>query len=199
MRYARLLLIGLLALVGLFLSPSGAGEALPPPLPLFSVRDLGSGFHDITTGVSGFGLTCTAADLLTDPAAGAAFPCAARVTPAPAGPVPDATTVATIDLGLDLLGPFFDDLDGISFSEHIAPGVRDFDFSVSAAPGEAPAPFGTTGPVVSCGILPDVTSEAAATEAQGDIFNTGTLAPFGCNTQVVDEGTLGLYGPLRSP
>ena len=201
MHFVRPLAVGILALVVLFLSPSGAGEALPPPLPLFSVRDLGPiggpiGTHDITPLAQAGPpfLTCAAADLMTDPAAAGAAPCAARVGAAPPGPVPDANSIAAVDFGLDFFGPFADELDGISVGETLTPGVLDFDFSVDRAP--LPNGGATTAAGLSCGILPaDVTTEAALLEAQGDIFNTGTLAPVGCNVQVTDEAVLGLIAP----
>ena len=199
MLYVRALIIAGLALTVLVFNPGETGEALPPPLPLFSVRDVGlsggpPGSHDVSAfGATVPGLSCTAADLMTDPAAGLAFPCGPRVPFAPPGPVPDAATAAGADFGLDIFGPFTDELDGISVGETLTLGVLDFDFSVDRAPLNGGV---TTAAGLSCGIPPtDVTLQAALSEAQGDIFNTGTLAPVGCNAQVTDEGILGLIAP----
>jgi hypothetical protein len=154
--------------------------------------------HDITSVPNAFGDTCTAADLLWPPIALPGFACPARVPPAPAGPVPN---FMAINLGLDTAGVFTDDLDALSFGETAGTRViTDYDFSVDPAPANGGVTVGA--PAVGCP-APNVTTEAAALEAQGDIFTTLGV-PAGCN-QVApsncivpgpcDEGTLGLIAP----
>jgi hypothetical protein len=162
----------------------------PPPAVLYSTSDLGTLSHDITPNVSGAGLECSSSGLLEPPGYSPFGPCTARVAPAPAGPVPDAMTFGPTDLGISGPGPFFDDLDAISFMEPVNTGPVDYDFSVDASPANMGNTVG-----LACGPAPNVFSEAAAWEAQGDIFNTGTLAPTGCNLQTADEAVLGLIAP----
>jgi len=185
---------------------SGLADGLDPfctpPQPVFfSVADLGMlsagafvGTHDITPVVSGFPLSCTSADLLTPPGTGFGGPCAARLGPAPPGPVPDAVTFGPFDLGLDTpfgFTPFYDDLNALSYGEPVNMGPVDYDFSVDAAPANA----GSTVGLPACGAAPNVGTESLAFEAQGDIFNTGSAAPAGCNLMVNDEAILGLIAP----
>ena len=189
------ILVALVAIAAFLLMPGEESSAVPGAggLPLFSVNAIGPAW-DITPAPSPFGpATCVAADILTAAGAGPAGPCGARVLPAPPGPVPDGMSAAPGDLGLDLVGgPFTDDLDGLSYGEALGvTPVADFDFSVDAAP-----PVGvTTAAGLSCGVGPsDVTIEAAALQAQGDIFTTAGTPP-GCNTQFTDELALGLIAP----
>jgi hypothetical protein len=166
----------------------------PPPPVLYSTSDLGTLSHDITPNVSGAGLECSSSGLLEPPGNSPFGACAARVAPAPAGPVPDAMTFGPLDLGISGPGPFFDDLDALSFMEPVNTGPIDYDFSVDAAPANLGNTVG-----LACGPAPNVNSEATALEAQGDIFNTGTSAPSGCNLQTTDEAALGLIAPSVWP
>ncbi len=174
---------------------------LPPPPVVFSVADVGikggpPGIGDITPVVNVGGLSCASADLLWPTGTGPG-PCAARIGGGPPFPVPDAITFGPTDLGLDTpigFTPFFDDLNAVSWGEFVNTGPVDYDFSVDAAPANGGSTVGSPG----CGPAPNVGTEVLAglgPEAQGDIFNTGSAAPAGCNLQIADESVLGLIAP----
>jgi len=205
MRWVRPALVGAIAIAVFLLAPGGESRAIPGAggaTLTFSVRDIGPA-PDITAFAQPGPpfLTCASADILTPPGSGPAGPCFAPA-PRPAGPVPDAVTIAFVDLGLDGGGAFSDDLDAHSWGELVGTGSVDFDFSVDAHPANAGT---TTALGMSCGVAPDVTTEAAGLEAQGDVFTTTGVA-FGCNTQApgcpppagalpCDEFNLGLQAP----
>jgi len=188
--------------LALLLWPAGGTQATPGAggALFYSVEGIGP-VHDISPGVTGAGDTCTPADILIAVALPALL-CPPRLPPAPPGPVPGSVTMAPVDLGLNFVGgPFTDDLDALSFGEALGvTPVADFDFSV----GPAPVNGGTTVGVPGCVLTaPNVTSESAALEAQGDVFTTAG-APPGCNTQSptgcpalapCDEAMLGLIAP----
>jgi hypothetical protein len=178
------------------LNPAGSSDATPGAggIPLFSVSTIGPA-HDITPAPAAFGLTCTSADILGAPPT-SGIPCAPRVAPAPPGPVPDGLTASPIDLGLNLVaGPFTDDLDGLSYGEVLSVvATADYDFSVSAAPANGGTTVGAPVAAACAPFVPNVTTQAAALEAQGDIFTTAGV-PAGCNTQFTDEAALGLIAP----
>ncbi len=200
----RLVLVAAVVAGALMISPAGDGGAFPGlggPV-VFSTSMIGPA-HDVSPTVVPPGITCRSADILTLPGTGPAGPCPARVLPAPPGPVPNAVTGAMVDLGLDLVaGPFSDDLDSLSFGERLNLVTLDFDFSVDPAPANGGVTVGAVLPP-PC-LPPNVTSEAALLEAQGDLFTTGGM-PAGCNQQSPgpvpgDEAVLGLIAPnLAAP
>ncbi|MDO8616445.1 MAG: thrombospondin type 3 repeat-containing protein [Dehalococcoidia bacterium] len=203
MRSIRFAVILAVAAFLFVLNPAGTSDATPGlgGMPVFSVRTSAPGAADITAliGAGPAFLTCTSADILAPPLGGVG-PCPARVPPALLNPTAMTNPIST---SLNLGGPFTDDLDGLSFRETVGL-ASDFDFSVSAAPPNVFPPFvpapGTVG--VACGPAPTVFSQAAALEAQGDIFTTAG-APAACNVQapgcpgivLCDEATLGLIAP----
>ncbi len=200
MRHFRIFLVAAVAVAAFLVVPAENIRATPSAGgPVFFSVDMIDPLHDISPGPGAAGETCGASDLLA-PFPIAITACAPRVLPAPPGPVPSTTTTAAFDLGLDLVaGPFTDDLDAMSFSEFVGvTPIADYDFSV----GPAPANGGTTVGIPGCP-APNVATEAAAMQAQGDYFTT--LAAVGCNVQPAtcglgavlpcDEATLGLIAP----
>jgi len=135
--------------------------------------------------------------------------CSARLAPAPAGPAPSKFAAATIDLGLDLGGAFTDDLDALSFSEAIgAFAASDYDFSVDPAPANGGVTVGAPILPACAPFVPNVTSSAAALEAQADLYTTAGVPP-GCNVLPAtcgvagvlpcDEATFALIAPNAGP
>ena len=195
MRCVRIITILFVSVLTLVLASDTGVEAVPGAggTLIFSVTTQDPA-HDITPGFGAFGSTCTSADFLLPPGTPPIGPCAPRVGPAPPGPVPNSGGTAGFDLGLNLIGGLFsDDLNSASFGEvlNLDP-IDSWEFSVDSAPGDGGVTTGIpAGPPCA---PPNVTSEAAGFQAQGDVFdNIG--APLGCNTQVLDEAALGLIAP----
>jgi hypothetical protein len=110
-----------------------------------------------------------------------------------------------VDLGLNLGGPFTDELDDYSFNETLNVVTLDIDFSVDPAPANGGVTVGAPVPAPCAGPFPvNVTTEAAAMQAQGDVFTWSSTFPGPCNTQsppigAWDEAALGLIAPVAAP
>jgi hypothetical protein len=192
MRFLQILTILVVASLTLFIASDTEVAAQPGAggLLMFSVSTFDA-THDITPAFSPGPFSCTSADVLMAPGAGLS-PCAARVAPAPAGPVPSTNTLAPPDLGLNMGGAFTDDLNSLSFGEPLnVDPIDDWIFSVDQIPADGGA---TTGPAPGPCAAPNVSTEAAGAQAQGDIFMLLGAAP-GCNVQAIDEAPLGLIAP----